>query len=77
MPYSFSLTADVRVPLTITASELMERCRKRADKPSEFLEIFDEQVKPPTLPEVPQMEKILPEKVRSIFQKLDLPKLQL
>uniref|UniRef100_A0A183HJW1 XPGI domain-containing protein n=1 Tax=Onchocerca flexuosa TaxID=387005 RepID=A0A183HJW1_9BILA len=62
LPYSFSLTADVHVSLTITASELMERCRKRVDKPSEFQEIFDERVKPPTLPEIPQMEKSLPEK---------------
>ncbi|CAG9541015.1 unnamed protein product, partial [Cercopithifilaria johnstoni] len=63
LPYSFSLTADVRVPLTITASELMERCRRRVDKPSGFLEIFDEQVKPPTLPEVPKIEKSPPEKL--------------
>ncbi|EFO13948.2 hypothetical protein LOAG_14578 [Loa loa] len=41
----------------------MERCRKRVDKPSEFIEIFDERVKPPTLPEVPQTEKSLPEKL--------------
>ncbi|KAK6112128.1 JmjC domain hydroxylase family protein [Brugia pahangi] len=63
LPYSFSLTADVRVPLTIAASELMERCRKRVDKPSEFFEIFDERMKPPILPQVPQTEKFLPEKL--------------
>lgn len=49
----------------------MERCRKRVDKPSEFLEIFDERVKPPTLPEVPQTEKFPPEKVRSVFNFLN------
>ncbi|VDM95555.1 unnamed protein product [Thelazia callipaeda] len=55
LPYSFSLTSDVRVPLTITSSELMNRCNKRVDKPSEFVEIFDERVKPPTLPQAPKV----------------------
>lgn len=71
IPYSFSLTANVRVPLTITSSELMERCRRRIDKPSEFVEIFDELVPPPCLPEAPKMEKLSPEKVHFCLLKLD------
>uniref|UniRef100_A0A0M3IUA1 Rhodanese domain-containing protein n=1 Tax=Ascaris lumbricoides TaxID=6252 RepID=A0A0M3IUA1_ASCLU len=61
LPYSFSLTAAVHVPITITAEELIDRCHKRIEKPSEFTEIFDEKVPPPVPPETPK-EKIPPEK---------------
>uniref|UniRef100_A0A915BGM7 JmjC domain-containing protein n=2 Tax=Parascaris TaxID=6254 RepID=A0A915BGM7_PARUN len=61
LPYSFSLTAAVHVPITITAEELIDRCHKRVEKPNEFTEIFDEKVPPPMPPETPN-EKIPPEK---------------
>ncbi|VDN41362.1 unnamed protein product [Gongylonema pulchrum] len=67
IPYSFSLMAEVRVPLTITSAELMERCRKRVDNPAEFVEIFDEKVKPPSLPESPKGDKLPPEKVAIVL----------
>ncbi|VDN30183.1 unnamed protein product, partial [Gongylonema pulchrum] len=57
--------AEVRVPLTITSAELMERCRKRIDNPAEFVEIFDEKVKPPSLPESPKGDKLPPEKLQN------------
>ncbi|VDK47767.1 unnamed protein product [Anisakis simplex] len=61
LPHSFSLNANVHVPITITAEELLERCHKRVDKPSEFVEIFDERV-PPPVPLEPTGEKLSPEK---------------
>ncbi|VDN60820.1 unnamed protein product [Dracunculus medinensis] len=61
-PHSFSLTAKLKVSTTIVSSELMEKCRKRFERPNEFAEIFDERVPPPKKI-FPKIERLSAEKL--------------
>ncbi|MFH4976698.1 hypothetical protein AB6A40_003407 [Gnathostoma spinigerum] len=56
LPHSFSLLAPVHMPITVTAGEIIDMCRKRYEKPNEFEEIFDERVPPPVPPESPKIK---------------------
>ncbi|KAI6231876.1 hypothetical protein M3Y95_00427800 [Aphelenchoides besseyi] len=63
-PPSFSLLSQLKVPITITAAELFERCRKRKEQKlaelkkqplnEEPIEIFDENCAPPKPPSIPR-----------------------
>ena len=57
LPSNFSVLAPIYVPITITASEIMERCRTRMSNPENYNPVFEENCPPPKPDVVPLKQR--------------------
>ncbi|GMT37882.1 hypothetical protein PFISCL1PPCAC_29179 [Pristionchus fissidentatus] len=53
---AFSLLAPLKIPIDVTAAELMSQCHKRVERRHEFREMFEERIAPPSPPTPPAMK---------------------